>query len=144
MHSVCCCSLPVWRSIFWRRGPRDLFWLRPGSAPGRIWPKNNNTCKGHWVYFMHTEFHQKPSSGYGEVKNVNCLTHNGRMTDDGRRLLCPKNRQDHSKNDFTPLSIWLQIKIAYPIFDTKGNTRGSRGHYCSPEYNKYFRLKCLS
>ena len=26
--------------------PHDLFWPRPGSAPGRIWPKNNNTCKG--------------------------------------------------------------------------------------------------
>ena len=26
--------------------PCDLFWPRPGSAPGQIWPKNNNTCKG--------------------------------------------------------------------------------------------------
>ena len=26
--------------------PFDLFLPRPGSAPWRIWPKNNNTCKG--------------------------------------------------------------------------------------------------
>ena len=50
MHSVCRCSLPVWRRSFLKKGtPRDLFWPRPGSAPGGIWPKNNNTCKGPWV-----------------------------------------------------------------------------------------------
>ena len=50
MHSVCCCSLPVWRRSFLKKGtPCDLFLPRPGSAPGRIWPKNNNTCKGPWV-----------------------------------------------------------------------------------------------
>ena len=50
MHSVCRCSLPVWRRSFLKKGtPRDLFLPRPGSAPGRIWPKNNNTCKGPWV-----------------------------------------------------------------------------------------------
>ena len=31
------------------RTPHDLFLPRPGSTPGRIWPKNNNTCKGPWV-----------------------------------------------------------------------------------------------
>ena len=50
MHSVCHCSLPVWRRSFLKKGtPRDLFWPCPGSAPGWIWPKNNNTCKGPWV-----------------------------------------------------------------------------------------------
>ena len=50
MHSVCRCSLPVWRRSFLKKGtPCDLFWPRPGSAPGGIWPKNNNTCKGPWV-----------------------------------------------------------------------------------------------
>ena len=50
MHSVCRCSLPVWRRSFLKKGtPCDLFLPRPGSAPGRIWPKNNNTCKGPWV-----------------------------------------------------------------------------------------------
>ena len=50
MHSVCPCSLPVWRRSFLKKWtPRYLFWPRPGSTPGRIWPKNNNTCKGPWV-----------------------------------------------------------------------------------------------
>ena len=47
MHSVCRCSLLVWRRSFLKKGtPRDLFLPRPGCAPGRIWPKNNSTCKG--------------------------------------------------------------------------------------------------
>ena len=50
MHSVCCCGLLVSRRSSLKKGtPSDLFWPRPGSAPGRIWPKNNNTCKGPWV-----------------------------------------------------------------------------------------------
>ena len=50
MHSVCRCSLPVWRRSFLKKGtPCDLFWPCPGSAIGGIWPKNNNTCKGPWV-----------------------------------------------------------------------------------------------
>ena len=37
-------------------------------------------------YFIHTKFHQNPSSGSGEeVENVNSLTDDGRQTDDGRR-----------------------------------------------------------
>ena len=42
--------LPVWRrSSLKKVTPSDLFLPRPGSATGRIWPKNNNTCKGPWV-----------------------------------------------------------------------------------------------
>ena len=53
-------------------------------------------------YFIHTKFHQNPSSGSGEeVENVNSLTDDRRRTDAGQRvitivhwslwLLCPKN-----------------------------------------------------
>ena len=50
MHLVCCCSLPVWIRSFLKKGTTcDLFWPHPGSTPGRIWPKNNNTCKGSWL-----------------------------------------------------------------------------------------------
>ena len=46
IHLVCRCSLPVWRRSFLKKGtPLTYF----GPAPGRIWPKNNNTCKGPWV-----------------------------------------------------------------------------------------------
>ena len=55
-------------------------------------------------YFIHTKFHQNPSSGSGEeVENVNSLTDDRRQTDAGQRvitighwslwLLCPKNKQ---------------------------------------------------
>ena len=33
-----------------RRGPRDLFWPRPGFAPGLIWPKHLNACSGPWAF----------------------------------------------------------------------------------------------
>ena len=41
-------------------------------------------------YFIHTKFHQNPSSGSGEVKNVNCLTDDGQT--DGRRTTRDHNR----------------------------------------------------
>ena len=41
MHSVCCCSLPVWRKSSLEKGPLiDLLWSCPGSTPGRIWFKS--------------------------------------------------------------------------------------------------------
>ena len=49
-------------------------------------------------YFIHTKFHQNPSSGSGEeVENVNSLTDDGRrddrrQTDDGRRTTSDHNR----------------------------------------------------
>ena len=105
-YLVCCCSLPVWRRSSLKKGsPSDLIWPRPGSAPARVWPKNNNTCKGHRV--LHPYQVSSKSSGSGEeVENVNCLT-DDRQTTDGRRttdagqrvitighwslrLLCPK------------------------------------------------------
>ena len=51
-------------------------------------------------YFIHTKFHQNPSSGSGEeVENVNSLTDDRRrtpddrrMTDDGRRTTRDHNR----------------------------------------------------
>ena len=43
-------------------------------------------------YFIHTKFHQNPSSGSGEeVENVNSLTDDGRTTD-GRRTTRDHNR----------------------------------------------------
>ena len=54
IHLVCRCSLLVWRRSLLKKGaPCDLFWPRHGSAPGRIWPKNNNTCKGPWVVHLY-------------------------------------------------------------------------------------------
>ena len=81
MHSVCCCSLPVWRRSF----PRDLFLPRPRSAPGRISSSGwkTTTLVRDLEYFIHTKFHQNLSSSSGEeVKNVIVW-----WTDDRRRTL---------------------------------------------------------
>ena len=85
MHSVCRCSLPVWRRSFLKKGtPCDLFLPRPGSAPGRIWPKTTTLVRDH-EYFMHTKFHQNPSSSSGEeVENVKSLRQTDGRTTDGR------------------------------------------------------------
>ena len=81
MHSVCHCSLPVWRRSFLMKGiPRDLFLPCPGSAPGRIWPKNNNTCKGPWV--LHP--HQVSSKSIKRFWRRNKVYGRRRTPDDGR------------------------------------------------------------
>ena len=50
-------GLSLWLSglkKFLKEGdPCDLFLPCPGSTPGRIWPKNNNTCKGQWVLHLY-------------------------------------------------------------------------------------------
>ena len=66
------------------------------SLGGSGWKK---TTTRDLEYFMHTKFHQNPSSGSGKVENVNCLTDDGRTDRQcvitighwSLRLLCPKN-----------------------------------------------------
>ena len=81
MHLVCRCSLPVWRRSFLKKGtPRDLFWPRPGSAPGGIWPKNNNTCKGPWVLHPYQVSSKSIQWFWRRSRKCESL----RTTDDGR------------------------------------------------------------
>ena len=41
MHSVCCCSIPLWRRSSLEKGPLiDVLWPCSGSAPRRILPKS--------------------------------------------------------------------------------------------------------
>ena len=88
MHSVCRCSLPVWRRSFLKKGtPRDLFWPRPGSAPGGIWPKNNNTCKGPWVLHPYQVSSKSIQRFWRRSRKCEKFTDgrsDGRRTDDGR------------------------------------------------------------
>ena len=37
----------------WRRGPQWPIFAPPWIRPGRIWQKNNNTCKGPWVLHLY-------------------------------------------------------------------------------------------
>ena len=86
MHLVCCCSLPVWRRSFLKKGtPRYLFLSRPGSAPARIWPKNNNTCKGPWV--LHPYQVSSKSIKTWFWRSWKCESLRRRTTTDGRRTV---------------------------------------------------------
>ena len=114
MHSVCRCSLLIWRRSFLKKGtPRDLFLPRPGSAPGRIWPKNNNICKGPWVLHPYQvssksiKRYWRRSRKCGKFTDGRTTTDDDGRTDDGRcamtiahsslRLRWAKNRLKFSE-----------------------------------------------
>ena len=107
MHSVCCCSLPVWRRSFLKKGtPHDLFWPRPGSTPGRIWPKNNNTCKGPWVLHPYQVSSKSIKRFWRRSWKCESLRTDGRRTD-GRT---DDGRTDDGRCPMTiaHLSLWLR------------------------------------
>ena len=98
MHSVCCCR----RSVLKKGTPGPVTYFCPALDPSLDGcGRKTTTLVRDLEYFIHTKFHQNPSSGSGEeVENVNSLTDDGR-TDAGQRvitignwslwLLCPKN-----------------------------------------------------
>ena len=115
MHSVWCCSLSFWRrSSLKKETPMTYFGPAldpPLGGSGR----KTTTLVRDLEYFIHTKFHQNPSSGSGEeVENVNSLTDgrrtdgrtDGRTTDDGQRmiaighwslwLLCPNKSKSYA------------------------------------------------
>ena len=73
--------------------PRDLFSPRPGSAPGRIWPKNNNTCKGPWVLHPYQVSSKSIKRFWRRSQKCEKFTDGRRTTDrtdrrtDGRRTV---------------------------------------------------------
>ena len=104
MHSVCCCSLPVWRRSFLKKGtPCDLFLPRPGSAPGGIWPKNNNTCKGPWVLHPY-QVSSKSIKGFWR-RSWKCES---LQTDDDGRT----DRQTDGRRAMTIAHLSLQLRWA--------------------------------
>ena len=80
MHSVCRCSLPVWRRSFLKKGTPVTYFCPALDPPlGGSGQKTTTLVRDH-EYFIPTKFHQNPSSGSGEeVENVKSL-----RTDDGR------------------------------------------------------------
>ena len=118
MHSVCCCSLPVWRKSLLKKGTPVTYFGPALDPPLGGFGRKTTTLVRDLEYFIHTKFHQNLSSGSGEeVKNVNCLTDDrgtdGRTTD-GRRttdagqrvitighwslwLLCPKKYMKYTE-----------------------------------------------
>ena len=86
IHSVCCCSLPVWRRSFFKKGTPLTYFGPIQDPPLGGSGRKTTTLVRDLEYFIHTKFHQNPSSGSGEeVENVKSLTDDGRQTTDGRR-----------------------------------------------------------
>ena len=85
MHSVCYCSLPVWRRSFLKKGIHSyLFLPHPGSALGGSGRKTTTLVRDH-EYFIHATFHQNPLSSSGEeVENVKVYGRRTTTTGDGR------------------------------------------------------------
>ena len=88
MHSVCRCSLPVWRRSFLKKGTPMTYFCPALDPPlGGSGRKTTTLVRDH-EYFIPTKFHQNPSSGSREeVENVKVYgrqTTDGRRTDDGR------------------------------------------------------------
>ena len=157
MHSVCRCTLPVWRRSFLKKGtPRDLFWPRPGSAPGGIWPKNNNTCKGPWVlnpyqvssksiqrFWRRSRKCEKFTDGRTDGRRTD-----GRRTDDGRCAMTIAHsslrlRWAKNTNLVEDIEIFLNYKFPlFPFSDIRGEVkmpqpiRGQGGHIFSDRPEK--------
>ena len=91
--------------VFLRRGPPVTYFGPALDLPLGGSGRKTTTLVRDLEYFLHTKFHQNPSSGSGEeVENVNCLTDDRRTTDgrqttdDGRRTT-----RDH-KRSLVPLA----------------------------------------
>ena len=87
MHSVCRCSLPVWRRSFLKKGTPVTYFCPALDPPlGGSGRKTTTLVRDH-EYFIPTKFHQNLSSGSEEedenVKVYRRTTDDGRM-DDGR------------------------------------------------------------
>ena len=86
MHLVCCCSLPVWRRRFLKKGTPVTYFCPALDPPLGGSDRKTTTLVRDHEYFIPTKFYQNPSSGSGEeVENVKSLQTDGRRTDAGRR-----------------------------------------------------------
>ena len=86
LYSVCCCSLSVWRRSFLKKGTPVTYFCPALDQTLDGSGRKTTTLVRDFKYFIHTKFHQNPSSCSGEeVENVNSLT-DGR-TDVGQRMI---------------------------------------------------------
>ena len=83
MHSVCRCSIRSEEEFSWRRGPPWPIFALPWIHPGRIWPKNNHTCKGPWVLHPYQVSTKSIKRFWRRSWKCESLRTDGR-TDDGR------------------------------------------------------------
>ena len=83
--------------VSWRRGPPVTYFCPALDPPLDGSGRKTTTLVRDLEHFIHTKFHQNPSSGSGEeVENVNSL--NGRRTTDGRRTDGRRTTRDHNRS----------------------------------------------
>ena len=131
MHSVCRCSLLVWRRSFLKkRTPVTYFCPALDPPLGKSRRKTTTPVRDN-EYFMHTstKFHQNPSSGSAEeVENVKVYgrrrTTTDVRTDDGRCAMTIAHlsiwlRWAKKQQDNTPY-LWYPIQLALNKLLIKG------------------------
>ena len=101
--------------------PRDLFWPRPGSSPGGIWPKNNNTCKGPWV--LHPYQDSSKSIQRFWRRSPKCEKFTDGRTTDGRRT------DGRCAMTIAHSSLWLRWAKNGKTFDTVFNYLNCHSKY---------------
>ena len=73
LHSVCSCSLPVWRKSSLKKGTPKTYFCPPWIRTWVDLTNKQQTCEVH-EYFISNKFHQNPLSGPGEeIENANIL-----------------------------------------------------------------------
>ena len=83
--SVCCCSLPVWRRRFLKKGTPVTYFCPALDPPLNGFGRNTTTLVRDHEYFIPTKFRQNPSSRSGErVENMKAYGRRRRTTEDGR------------------------------------------------------------
>ena len=162
MHSVCCCSLPVWRRSFLKKGTPVTYFCPALGPPLDGSGRKTTTLVRDLEYLIHTKFHQNPSSGSGEVENVNCLTYDGRQTTDaGQRMitighwrllfLCPKktyilsnksNAQNRKLNHkfSSTVKVFMNIDVRYIYDKTFESTIKLRDYWTMTFLKGYYHL----
>ena len=110
MHSVCPCSLPVWRRSLLKKGtPWPIFGPALDLPLGGSGRKTTTLVRDH-EYFIPTKIHQNLSSGSEEeveiVKVYRRTTTDDGRTDDGRCAMT-----------IAHLSLWLRWAKKLPRFN---------------------------
>ena len=113
MHSVCCCSHPVWRRRFLKKGTlRDLFSPHPGQ-------KTTTLVRDH-EYFIPTKFcEESPSSSREKAEDVLSYRQfgghknrkNKHSVSIAEAIHVPYRLQQISKRHYSRKNIWKDSKV---------------------------------
>ena len=125
MHLVCCCSLPVWRSFLKKGTPVTYFCPALDPPLGGSGRKNNNTCKGPWVfhpYQVSSKIHQAVLEKLKMWKFTDRRTTTDGRTDDGR---CAGGNHWHCMVTIQRVQSLPRVTIQHGIMTRVNNWRWS-------------------